>query len=130
MLSALLAPRILHNSASFFYAFKIVNQTTLSVVDGDKVYRPTVTLPEQGRFTAALSVADKNIESRVYWSKKTLHIDVVANITELQITVENLTNVTYTLLRMYHDLFEEYRELQSQVNSLLTTPAGNWKKYN
>ena len=124
MLSALLAPRVLHNIASFFYVFKIVEQTTLSVVDDEEVYHQTVTFPEQGTFTAALSVADKNIESRVYWSKRTLRIDVVANITELQNTVTNLTNFTDTLWRMYQDLFQEYGELRSQVNRLLT---GNWK---
>ena len=90
-------------------------------MDGHKTYHPTVTPPEQGRFTAVLSVADKNTKSRVYWSKKTLLIDVVANIAELQNTVENINQ---TLWKMYQELSEKYDKL---VDNLPTTPPGNRK---
>ena len=114
-----------HLSAFILYAFKIVSQTTLPV--GGGVYHQTVTLPEQGRFIANLSVADKNIENRVYWSKKTLLIDVVANVTELQNSLDNLTKLYQILWGMYQNLSKEYNELKSQVDSLPTAPAGNWK---
>lgn len=104
-----------HLSAFILYAFKIVSQTTLPVDDGDTTYHLNITLPKQGGFKAVLSVADKDIESRVYWSKKTLHINVVANITELQISFNNLND---TLWRMYQELSEKYNELKSRVNNL------------
>jgi hypothetical protein len=121
--SGKITPWILICQHLLFYAFKIVDQTTL-FVDGDRVYHPKVTPPERGRFTAVLSVADKSIESLLYWNQKTSDINVVANITELENAVRNLTNFTNTLWGMYQDLSEKYKMLDPQVDSKPTAPPG------
>jgi hypothetical protein len=99
-------------------------------VDGDGVYHPNVTAPELGGYTAVLSVADQSIESLVHWSQKTSHINVVANTTELENEVRNLTNLTHILWGMYRNLSEEYIKLNSQVESLLAALPGKRKKNN
>ena len=95
-------------------------------MDGDKVYHAKVTTPELGSYMATLSVTNKSIEGQIYWSRQTLRISVIANITELENTVKNLTNFAQTLWIMYQNLSAEYIKLKSQFDSLPTAPPSNF----
>lgn len=92
-------------------------------MDGNKVYHQKVTAPELGSFMAVLSVGE-SVESSVYWSRQMLPISVIANISEVENKLKNLTTFTLTLWKMYLNLSEEYDKLESRVDSLPASPPG------